>query len=782
MKKIAQGIVRFRKLILTVAFLLLIPSAIGAVATRINYDILTYLPQDLDSMIGEVALEDDFHLASTGMITVEGLPTNELIAMKKEIEAVPGVTQTFWLSDVIDPSIPTAMLPADVQQFMFGKNDSTMLIVRFDAPSASDETMEAVKQIEKLLRKDCFFGGMSVILQDTKALVNQEMPLYILIAVGASLLVLFLSLESTITPLLFMLGLLFPIAYNFGTNIFLGQISYITEALATVLQLGVTMDFSIFLLHRYQEEKELRSTNEEAMVSAICKTMTSISASSLTTIAGFLALCAMQLTLGRDIGVVMAKGVALGVVCTIVILPALILFFDKWVEKYRHRTFIPKLTRLSHFVSGHPVGVLIASIAIIIPFALAQGRTSVYYALFDALPQDMPGIVGVSKLGEDFGMVTNHFILVHDDLPASKVSALCDDIGELDGILCPAHPAANPENGVAHACGHNAQLTALVGAALALSAPGVAEALSGSVAFFAVPAEEYVPIGTRQALQKQGVEFCCGKSELLRTGGFDGVDLALTTHVHMIPCESDLLLGNVACNGFTSKTVVFHGKAAHAATAPHAGVNALNAAALALNAVGLLRETFRECDTVRIHTNIREGGAALNVVPETVVMEAMVRAATLEALDDAARKFDRACTHAAEALGAHAEILTYQGYMPVRPAPADPALLAAAAALPGLSAQCAEPGMQNIASTDVGDLSQVMPVVNFTHGGTAGALHSADFAVTDVDKAYIAPAKMMALTAYHLLKDGAVLARRTMDGFTPVFTRESYIETVRRQG
>ena len=200
MKKIAQGIVRFRKLILTVAFLLLIPSAIGAVATRINYDILTYLPQDLDSMIGEVALEDDFHLASTGMITVEGLPTNELIAMKKDIEAVPGVMQTFWLSDVIDPSIPTEMLPADVQQFMFGKNDSTMLIVRFDAPSASDETMNAVSQIEKLLRKDCFFGGMSVILQDTKALVNQEMPLYILIAVGASLLVLFLSLESTITP------------------------------------------------------------------------------------------------------------------------------------------------------------------------------------------------------------------------------------------------------------------------------------------------------------------------------------------------------------------------------------------------------------------------------------------------------------------------------------------------------------------------------------------------------------------------------------------------------
>ena len=337
MKKIAQSIVRLRKLILTVAVLLLIPSAIGAVATRINYDVLTYLPQELDSMIGEVALEDDFHLASTGMITVEGLPTNELIAMKKDIDAVPGVTQTFWLSDVIDPSIPTEMLPADVQQFMFGKNDSTMLIVRFDAPSASDETMNAVKQIKQVLRHDCYFGGMSVILQDTKALINEEMPLYILCAVGASMLVLFLSLESTITPVLFMLGLLFPIAYNFGTNIFLGQISYITQALSTVLQLGVTMDFSIFLLHRYQEEKELRSSNEEAMVTAICKTMTSITASSLTTIAGFLALCAMRLTLGRDIGVVMAKGVALGVICTIVILPALILTFDQQVEKYKHR-------------------------------------------------------------------------------------------------------------------------------------------------------------------------------------------------------------------------------------------------------------------------------------------------------------------------------------------------------------------------------------------------------------------------------------------------------------
>lgn len=434
MKKLAQDLVRLRKLILTVAILLLIPSAVGAVATRINYDILTYLPPELDSMVGETVLEDDFHLASTGMITVEGLPTNELIAMKQEIEAVPGVTQAFWLSDVLDPAVPTEMLPADVQQFMFGKNDSTMIIVRFDGPSASDETMNAVTQIKKLLRKDCFFGGLSVILEDTKALINEEMPLYILCAVGASLLVLFLSLESTVTPLLFMLGLLFPIVYNFGTNIFLGEISYITEALATVLQLGVTMDFSIFLLHRYQEEKELRSTNEEAMVSAICKTMTSITASSLTTIAGFLALCAMRLTLGRDIGIVMAKGVALGVICTIVILPALILTFDKQVEKYKHRTVIPKLTKLSHFVSEHPVPIVTVFIILLIPFALAQSKTEVYYTLFDSLPQDMTGIVGTNKLGEDFGMTTSHFVLVNEELSATQVGALCDELSDLDGI------------------------------------------------------------------------------------------------------------------------------------------------------------------------------------------------------------------------------------------------------------------------------------------------------------------------------------------------------------
>ena len=434
MKKLARAIVKMRRLILIAAVLLLIPAAVGAIATPINYDILSYLPQELDSRVGQLLLETDYHLASTNMITVEGMPTNELLAMKAEIDEVPDVLNTFWLSDVLDPAVPTEMLPADVQQFMFGKNDSTILIVQLGGSSVSEETMQAVAQIKKILRKNCFFGGISVILSDTKELVMGEMPWYVLCAVGGCLLVLFLSLESWLTPFLFMLGLLFPLVYNFGTNIFLGQVCFITVSLAAVLQLGVTMDFSIFLLHRYDEEKKLCASNEEAMENAICKTMSSITASSLTTIAGFLALCAMQLTLGADLGIVMAKGVALGVICTVVVLPALILSFDRLVEKYKHRTVIPKLKKLSYFVSNHSVPIVVIFILILIPFAIAQNKTEVYYTLFDSLPQDLTGIVGTNKLGEDFGMTTSHFILVHDDLTATEVSDLCDELKDVDGI------------------------------------------------------------------------------------------------------------------------------------------------------------------------------------------------------------------------------------------------------------------------------------------------------------------------------------------------------------
>ncbi len=433
MEKLARGIVRRRRLVLVLAVLLLIPALLGAAATRINYDILTYLPPELDSMLGEQALENDFNLASTGMITVEGMPLGELLDMKAQMEQVPGVEQVFWLSDIIDPALPREMLPEGIQKAMYGEN-ATLMLVRFSEPSASKSTMDAVAELKGLLREHSFMGGMSVILQDTKALVDQEMPLYILCAVGASLLVLFLAMESTLVPVLFMIGLLFPILYNFGTNYFLGQISYITQALSTVLQLGVTMDFSIFLLHRYEEEK-LRSTDkEQAMATAIVNTFSSITASSLTTIAGFLALCTMRLTLGRDIGIVMAKGVALGVVCTVTILPSLILTFDRAVEKHRHRAVIPQLKRVSQFVTRHPGPILAAFLVITIPFTLAQSKTDVYYTLFDSLPQDLTGIVGTNKLKEDFGMTTSHFILVDKDMSDEDLKTLCKDLEGVEGV------------------------------------------------------------------------------------------------------------------------------------------------------------------------------------------------------------------------------------------------------------------------------------------------------------------------------------------------------------
>ena len=434
MEHFARWVVRHRKAVLAAAVLLLIPSVFGAAGTYINYDILTYLPPELDSMVGEGYLEDDFNMASTSMITVENMSTADILALKSELEAVAGVKNVLWTSDILDVTTPKEMLPADIQKFFYSENGATLLLVQFENPSAHAVTMQAQRTIKDILRKDCFIGGMSAILEDTKSLVNQEMPVYILCAVGACLVVLFLSMKETVVPLIFMLGMVFPIVYNFGTNIFLGQISYITEALATVLQLGVTMDFSIFLLHRFEEEKRSCPDEDEAMVRAVQKTFSSILASSLTTIAGFLAMCTMRLTLGRDIGIVMAKGVLLGVVSTVTILPALILTFRRSIARHTHRTFIPKLRRTSRFVVRRYIPILAVFVLCFIPFSVAQAKTPVYYTLFDSLPQDLAGIQGTSRLKEDFGMTTSHFIIVDDGLPARDMEALTDEIEQVDGI------------------------------------------------------------------------------------------------------------------------------------------------------------------------------------------------------------------------------------------------------------------------------------------------------------------------------------------------------------
>lgn len=353
-------------------------------------------------------------------------------------------------------------------------------------------------------------------------------------------------------------------------------------------------------------------------------------------------------------------------------------------------------------------------------------------------------------------------------------------IGELDGIGCPAHPDAAP-TGISHACGHEAQLVAILGAAMALSDPEVKEALGGKAVCFAVPAEENLSAEIRAELAKDGVIFNGGKSELIRRGEFDDIDISVTSHVHMLQgVESDLLLGNVACTGFMSKSVHMKGKAAHAAQAPHDGINALNAATLGFNAMSMIRETFQEKDAVRVHGQIRDDGFPCQTIPDHVLVDLMVRAKTLDAIKKTAEKVDRAYTGAAYAIGAEAEIVTTQGYLPIIARHADQVLIDAAEVLKeerqDLTIENITDDMINFASTDVGDLTHIMPVLNFTFSGAEGALHSKDYRITDPYKLHIMPAKMMAITAYRLLKDGAAEAKAIVENFEPVMTKEEYME------
>lgn len=353
-------------------------------------------------------------------------------------------------------------------------------------------------------------------------------------------------------------------------------------------------------------------------------------------------------------------------------------------------------------------------------------------------------------------------------------------IGELDGIGCPAHPDAAP-SGIAHACGHEAQMIAIMGAALALNDPEVKEALGGRAVFFGVPAEENLSADIKEELAKEGIRFNGGKSELIRRGEFDDIDISITSHVHMVQgTEADLLLGNVASTGFVAKSVHMLGKAAHAAAAPHEGINALNAATLGFSAMGMIRETFEEKDAIRVHGQIRDDGFPCQTIPDHVLVDLMVRAKTLDAIKKTSAKVDRAYEGAAHAIGAEAKIVTTQGYLPVLARPADPALIEAAEVLkeqrPDTTISRITDDMINFASTDVGDLTHIMPVLNFTFAGAEGALHSKDYRITDPYKIHIMPAKMMALTAYHLLKDGAAEAKEILKEFKPTMTRDEYMD------
>lgn len=436
MKGAARLIVKKRVLILVIAVLLVFPSILGFARTKVNYDILTYLPEQLDSMVGQKILDQDFHSASMAMITVENLKKKQVDQIAEHIRTVDGVRDVLWIGDILAQT-PSEMIPEDIR-LMLDNGSCQLMLATFEEGNGSDRTLKAMGQIEDMLEKQAYIGGLAAIVHDTKSLIMGEMPLYVAVAVLLSMAVLLLGLKYNIAPLIFLLGIFFAIVYNFGTNVFLGQISYITQALAAILQLAVSMDFSIFLLGRYDEELGKGADSEEAMTEAVANTFSAISGSSLTTIAGFLAMCTMDLKLGTDMGLVMAKGVVLGVLSAVVILPALILQFDKSIHSHQHRTMIPKLKGVARFTTTHYKAILIVSVLLIIPFGAAQSKVSVYYNLIDSLPQDLTSTVGTQKLRDEFNMTTTHFILADDQLEPQKMQQLLTEIKDTEGIAAMA--------------------------------------------------------------------------------------------------------------------------------------------------------------------------------------------------------------------------------------------------------------------------------------------------------------------------------------------------------
>ncbi|WP_297988244.1 MMPL family transporter [uncultured Oscillibacter sp.] len=431
--RIAHLLTRKPKLVALIAAALLIPSAMGYLGTRVNYDILTYLPQDLESSQGERLLEEPFHMAATSMLIVEGMPaayTNDLI---NAIKDVPGVSNAVWLSNAVGIQIPIDFIPAGPRE-MFYAGEATMMIIQYEKSGADQETMEAIDAIRAICNEKCFLAGFSVVIKDTKDLVDRELPVYVGLAVALSLAAMSITMESVVLPFVFLASIGMAIVYNFGTNIFLGEISYITQAIAAVLQLGVTMDYSIFLYHRYKEEQSRWDDKRDAMAKAIAAAFTSLSGSSLTTIAGFLALCFMRLTLGRDIGIVMAKGVVLGVATVVLVLPALLLLFDKHIEKHKHKSLLPDFTKLNRRVIRRRKWMMALFLLLFLPAVYAQSHTGVYYKLDEALPQDMASIVANNKLKDEFDMAGSHFILLRDDIPATDMNRLEASIREIDGI------------------------------------------------------------------------------------------------------------------------------------------------------------------------------------------------------------------------------------------------------------------------------------------------------------------------------------------------------------
>ncbi len=435
MKRIAKFIAYHPKTITIIAVLLLIPAAIGYINTFVNYDILSYLPGDLDSVKGENELDETFNSASMSFLVIEDMPSKDVAALKEKIAKVDNVSSVIWVNDIADISIPQEVIPQAVKDIFYSKDGKcTMMLIQYKYKAVTDETMKAIEDVRGLLNNQCFLSGMGVIMKDTRDLADSQAPIFIAIAIAIALVVMTFCMESWVEPWVLLAALCMAVVYNMGTNLIFGQISYITQCIAAILQLGVTMDYSVFLIDRFEEEKPKYADKRDAMASAIQGAFLSLSGSSLTTIFGFLALCFMDLSLGKDIGLVMAKGVVFGVLTVTIVLPALVLQCDKIIHKYRHRSFIPKFDKLNNFVVNHKKVWVAIFVVLFIPSYIMQSNVNVYYSMDRMLPDDIGCIAALNKMKEEFNMATSHFIIVDDSLDASDLVKMENEIKETAGV------------------------------------------------------------------------------------------------------------------------------------------------------------------------------------------------------------------------------------------------------------------------------------------------------------------------------------------------------------
>lgn len=436
MLKLGKKIVKYRIPILILSFLLLIPATISYINTRINYDILSYLPDDIDTMKGQEILTDEFGTGAFSICVVEGMDKKGVAALEEKIKRVDHVNNVIWYDSLADLSVPMDVIPEKIRNaFNNDEKGSTLLIATFDTSTSADETLDGVEKIRKLTKNQCFQSGMSATIADIKKICNTEAVMYVVLAAGLSAIVLALTMDSFLAPVFFLLSIGMAIVYNLGTNFIAGEISFITQALAAVLQLAVTLDYSIFLWHSYQEYREkYPDEKERAMAHAISNTIVSVIGSSITTVAGFVAMCFMTFTLGLDLGIVMAKGVIFGVIGCVTILPAMILTFDKAIQKTKHKALMPNMDKIGNFVTRKYGIFIVLFVVILIPALYGYTHTDVYYDLAGTLPKDLESVVANSKLEDDFSMGATHMILADSNMSSKDTSAMLDAISEVDGV------------------------------------------------------------------------------------------------------------------------------------------------------------------------------------------------------------------------------------------------------------------------------------------------------------------------------------------------------------